>query len=69
MKLVPDIYLLNTFHITKNDIVNECAGEGRIQKKNPKQHKINKVSTLTLPNNSLQNVMKVGIFLMKSSTI
>ena len=47
MRLGPDIYLLNTFHIPKNDVVNECAGEGRIQK-NPKQsHKINKMSTLT----------------------
>ena len=64
MRLGPDIYLLNTFHMPKCEVVNECAGEGRIQKNPKKRHKINKISTLTSPNNSLQNAVKGGIFLM-----
>ena len=45
MKLDPDIYLLNTFHIPENKVVNECAGEGRMKKISQKRHKINKIST------------------------
>ena len=47
MKLGPDINLLSTFHIPSNEVVNECAEEGRIQKTPQKRHKINKISTLT----------------------
>ena len=35
-------------------------------KNHQKWHRINKISTLTSPNNSLQNAMKVEIFLMYS---
>ena len=64
MKLGPDMYLLNTFHIPKNEGVNEWV-EGRgIQKTTKKCHEINKISTLTSPNNSLQNAMKAEGFLM-----
>ena len=31
-------------------------------KNHQKRHKINKISTLTSPNNSLQNAVKVAIF-------
>ena len=62
MKLGPDMYLLNTFHIPKTEGVNEWAGEGRFQKTIKTCYKINKISTLTSPKNSLQNPMKVGIF-------
>ena len=37
--------------------------KGDVSKKPPKKcHEINKISTLTSPNNSLQNAMKVGVF-------
>ena len=42
---------------------------GRIQKTTKKCYKINKISILTLPNNSLQNAMRVRIFLLLSLTI
>ena len=57
------MYQLNTFRSTKNEGVNEWAGEGRIQR-NTKNIYINNISTLILPDNTLQNAMKVGIFLM-----
>ena len=56
------MYLLNTFHVPKNEGVNECVRERRIQKIQKKRYKINKISTLTSPNNSLQNAIRVGIF-------
>ena len=59
------MYLLNSFQIPKNEVVNEWVGEGRgghVQKSTKKCHEINKISTLTSPNNSLQNAMKVEIF-------
>ena len=64
MNLCPDMYLLNTFHIPKNEGVNEWVGGRCIQKTTKKRHKINKILSLTSPNNSLQNVMKVGISLI-----
>ena len=64
MKLGPVMYLLNTFHIPKHEGVNEWVGRRRIQKTTKKYHEINKISTLTTHNNSLQNTMKVGFFLM-----
>ena len=57
---VPSEYLSNT----KNEGVNEWVGGRRIQKTTKKRHKINKILTSTSPNNSLQNAMKVGTFLM-----
>ena len=54
---------LNTFRSPKNEGVNEWEGEGRIQT-NTKNIYINNISTLILPDNTLQNAMKVGIFLM-----
>ena len=36
--------------------------EKSASKKIQKRHKINKISTLTYPNNCLQNAMKVEIF-------
>ena len=42
--------------------VYEWADKVHIQRNTKKCHEINNVSTLTLPNNSLQNAMKVGIF-------
>ena len=62
MKLRLDMYLLNTFHVPKNEGVNECVREGHIQKIQKKRYKINKISTLTSSNNSLQNAIKVGVF-------
>ena len=64
MNLHPEMYLLNTFQIPKHEGVNEWLGGRRVQKTTEKRHKINKISTSTSPNNSLQNAMKVGIFLM-----
>ena len=66
MKLGSGVYHLNTFDVPKNEGVKEWAGVSRIQKTNKKCHKINKILPLTWPNNSLQNAMKVGIFLMPS---
>ena len=57
------MYHLNTFRWPKNEGVNEWAGEGRTQR-NTKNIYINNISTLILPDNTLQNAMKVGIFLM-----
>ena len=51
-------------NIPKNEDVNEWVEGRRIQKTTKKCHEINKISTLTSPNNSLQNAMKVGVFLM-----
>ena len=64
MNLRPDMYLLNTFQVPKNEGVNEWVGGRRIQKITKNRYKIKKISTLTSPNNSLQNAMKVNIFLM-----
>ena len=64
MNLYPDMYLLKTFHIPKVEGVNEWVSGRRIHKNTKKQYKINKMLTLTSPNNSLQNAMKVGIFLL-----
>ena len=62
MNLRPEMYLLNTFQIPKDECVNEWVGGRSIQKTTKKRYKINKISTLTSPNNSLQNAMKVEIF-------
>ena len=62
MKPRSDMYLLNIFHIPENEGVNEWVGGKRIQKTTKKGHKINKISTLTSPSNSLQNAMKSGYF-------
>ena len=56
------MYHLNTFFLPKNEGVNQWAGEKRTQKTTKKYHKINIISTLTWPNKSLKNAMKVGIF-------
>ena len=48
----------------KNAGVNEWVVGRRIQKTTKKRYKVNKISTLTSPNNSSQNAMKVGVFLM-----
>ena len=53
------MYLLNTFHIPKNEGVNEWVAGRR-----KKCHEINKISTLKSPNYSLQNAMKVDFFKM-----
>ena len=46
----------------KKEGVSERPGEGHIQRNTKKCHEINSISTLALPNNSLQNAMKVGDF-------
>ena len=69
MKLVPDMYHLNTFHLNKNEGSSEWAGGGRIQKTIKKCQEIHKIATLTSPKISVQNDIKVGIFLLSSLTI
>ena len=52
MKLGPDMYLLNTFHIPKNEGVNEWV-EGRcIQKTTKKYYEINKIGEQQLKNHA-----------------
>ena len=40
MNLRPDMHLLNTFHIPKNEDINEWVGKKRIQKITTERHKI-----------------------------
>ena len=68
MRLGPDMNHLNTFHLHRNKGGSKWAGGGRIQKKIKKYNEFNKISTLTSRNNSLQNALKVGIFLLLSLT-
>ena len=69
MKLGPDINLLNTFGLSKNEGVNMWEGGGgrggewHVQRKTRKCHE-NNILNLTSLNNILQNAMKVGISLM-----
>ena len=63
------MYLLNTIRIAKNEGVNEWVKGRRTQQTTKKCHEINKISTLKSPSNSLQNAVKVGVFLMQSLTI
>ena len=63
------MYLLNTIHIAKNESVNEWVKGRRIQQTIKKCHENNTISTLKSPSNSLQNAVKVGVFLMQSLTI
>ena len=46
MKLGPDIYLLDTFHLLKNECVEEWGSGYIIQKTTKKCHKINNFSPL-----------------------
>ena len=46
MKLDPDMYHLNTFHVSKNQGVKKWAGGLRKQKTNKKCSKINEILTL-----------------------
>ena len=62
MKLGPDMYHLNIFHFHTNEGGSEWTGRGRIRKTINKCDEINKISTLTSPNNSLQNTMNFEIF-------
>ena len=57
------MHFQNTFHISKNESVNKWVGGRRIQKTTKKCHEINKILMLASPDNSLQNAMKVGVFL------
>ena len=68
MKLTWQMYHLSTFHLQKNETVNDCVGDGGIQKSTKKFHENKKISTLTSSKNSLKNAMKVEIFLMPSLT-
>ena len=69
IKLVPDMYHLNTFHLNKNEGGSEWAGGGRIQKTITKCQEIHKIATLASPKISVQNDIRVGIFLLSSLTI
>ena len=71
MKLGPDMYHLNIFHLHTRVAVGSSgwAGRGRIRKTINKCDEINEISTLTSPNKSLQNAMNFGIFLLSSLTI
>ena len=69
MKLGPDMYHLNTFHLQQNEGSSEWVGGRCIQRTIKKCHEINKVSTLTSHKNSLQNTMKVEFFFLRSLTI
>ena len=62
----PDLYMYhpNVFHLPEKEGVHKGAGECRIQRKTKKRNEINNTSTLISPNNTLQNIMKVAIFLM-----
>ena len=59
------MYHLNTFPLPRNEGVNWWEGGSACKKLKKSCHKNNKISTLTWLNNSLENAMKVGIFLMK----
>ena len=62
MKLGPDMYHLNTFHIHRNEGGIELARGRGIQKTIEKCHKISINVALTWPNNSLKKAMYVGFF-------
>ena len=62
MKLGPDMYHLNTFHIHRNEGGIELARGRGIQKTIEKCHKISINVALTWPNNSLKKAMYVGVF-------
>ena len=62
MKLGPDMYHLNTFHIHRNEGGSGLAGGPGIQKTIKKCHKISINVALTWPNNSLKKAMYVGVF-------
>ena len=62
MKLGPDMYHLNTFHIHRNEGGIELARGRGIQKTIEKCHKISINVALTRPNNSLKKAMYVGGF-------
>ena len=63
MKLGPDMYHFNTFHIHRNEGGIELARGRGIQKTIEKCHKISTNVALTWPNNSLKKAMYVGVFL------
>ena len=69
MKLVPDMYHLNSFHLHRNEGGSEWAGDEHIPKTIKKWHEINKILTLTSSYTSFQNAMNIVIFLMSSLTI
>ena len=58
-----DMYHLNTFHLHRNEGGSKWVGGGSIQNTIKKCYEINEISTLTSSYNSLENAMKVGIFL------
>ena len=62
MKLGPDMYHLNTFHIHRNEGGIELARGRGIQKTIEKCHKISIKVALTWPNNSLKKAMYVEVF-------
>ena len=69
MKLGPEMYHVNTFHLDQNEGGSELAAGRGIQNTIKRCHEINKISALTRPTNSLKKAMNVGIFLMSSLTI
>ena len=62
MKLGPDMYHLNTFHIHRNEGGIELARGRGIQKTIEKCHKISINVALTWPKNSLKKAKNVGVF-------
>ena len=71
MKLGPDMYHLNTFHLNRNrgGGGSEWAGEGVHPKSIKKYHEINEIWNLTSNKNSLKNAMNFGSFLLSLLTI
>ena len=69
MKLGPDMYHLNTFHIHRNEGGIELARGRGIQKTIEKCHKISIKVALTRRNNSVKKAMNVWFFWLSSLTI
>ena len=69
MKLGPEMYHVNAFHLHQNEGGSELAAGRAIQKTIKRCHENNKISALTRPNNSLKKAMNVGVFLLSSLTI
>ena len=62
MKLGPEKYHLNTFHMHPNEGGSELATGRGIQKTIKIFHEINIISALTRPNNSLKKLRTSGFF-------
>ena len=69
MKLVPDMYHVNTFNIPKHEGVNKWAGGGRNQKTTRKCHEIKRISTFASSKTNSDNAKEKEIFSLPSIAI